>query len=74
MIALELRKVVHRANQRLADTGLVMGTFGNVSAVDRALGLFVIKPSGIRYQDLTPDQMVPVSLSTGVPVEAPPLV
>ena len=69
MIALELRKVVHRANQRLADTGLVMGTFGNVSAVDRALGLFVIKPSGIRYQDLTPDQMVPVSLSTGMPVE-----
>ena len=69
MIALELRKVVHRANQRLADTGLVLGTFGNVSAVDRALGLFVIKPSGIRYQDLTPDQMVPVSLSTGLPVE-----
>ncbi len=53
-----------------------MGTFGNVSAVDRALGLFVIKPSGIRYQDLTPDQMVPVSLSTGMPVEGklPPLV
>jgi L-ribulose-5-phosphate 4-epimerase len=69
MIALELRKLVHRANQRLADTGLVMGTFGNVSAVDRALGLFVIKPSGIRYQDLTPDQMVPVSLATGMPVE-----
>ena len=65
----DLRDLVHRANARLAASGLVMGTFGNVSAVDRAAGVFVIKPSGVPYDDLTPSHMVAVSLETGQPVE-----
>ena len=65
MRADHLREVVHRANQRLAASGLVMGTFGNVSAIDRAEGLFVIKPSGVPYAELTPAHMVPISLETG---------
>jgi L-ribulose-5-phosphate 4-epimerase len=63
--AAELRERVHRANQELAGSGLVHGTFGNVSGVDRAAGLFVIKPSGVPYAELTPDHMVPISLQTG---------
>ncbi|HEX5475355.1 MAG TPA: L-ribulose-5-phosphate 4-epimerase AraD [Vicinamibacterales bacterium] len=70
MIAADLRDLVHRANRALADTGLVMGTFGNVSAVDRAAGLMVIKPSGVPYTDLTPAHMVPVSLATGEVVDS----
>jgi L-ribulose-5-phosphate 4-epimerase len=63
--AAELRERVHRANQELAGSGLVHGTFGNVSGVDRAAGLFVIKPSGVPYAELTPDHMVPISLQSG---------
>ena len=69
MIALELRNVVYRANQELAESGLVMGTFGNVSAVDRDAGVFVIKPSGVPYEELTPEHMVAVSLETGEPID-----
>jgi len=65
MIAAELRDLVYRANRKLSETGLVLGTFGNVSAVDRAAGLFVIKPSGVPYDALTPKHMVPLSLETG---------
>jgi L-ribulose-5-phosphate 4-epimerase len=60
-----LQEVVYRANRKLADSGLVLGTFGNVSAVDRMAGLLVIKPSGVAYDALTPEQMVRVSLQTG---------
>ena len=60
-----LRKQVHQANQALVGSGLVTETFGNVSAVDRAAGLFVIKPSGVPYAELTPAHMVPVALDTG---------
>jgi L-ribulose-5-phosphate 4-epimerase len=62
---LALREVVFRANRRLADTGLVMGTFGNVSGVDRRAGVLMIKPSGVPYRELTPKHMVAVSLDTG---------
>jgi L-ribulose-5-phosphate 4-epimerase len=65
MIAADLRDIVFRANRKLGGTGLVFGTFGNVSAVDRKAGLFVIKPSGVPYDALTPAHMVPVSLETG---------
>lgn len=65
MIADALRDLVYRANRRLADTGLVHGTFGNVSGIDREAGLMVIKPSGVPYDELTPEHMVPVSLATG---------
>jgi L-ribulose-5-phosphate 4-epimerase len=68
-IARELRESVYRANMALVESGLVMGTFGNVSAVDRSQGLFVIKPSGVPYGALSPDDMVPVSLETGKVLE-----
>ena len=58
MIAEDLRAVVWRANLELLDSGLVMGTFGNVSGADHAAGLFVIKPSGVPYEDLTPEPVV----------------
>ena len=63
--ATKLRELVCRANQELAASGLVLGTFGNVSGVDRKGGLFIIKPSGVPYDALTPARMVPVSLETG---------
>jgi len=61
----DLRDAAFRANVELASSGLVMGTFGNLSAVDRSAGVFVIKPSGVPYEQLTADHMVPVSLATG---------
>ncbi len=64
-----LRRAVLDANLRLAGSGLVLGTFGNVSGVDRVGGLFVIKPSGVPYAELTADAMVPVSLRTGEVLE-----
>ena len=64
-----LRETVHRANRRLAESGLVTATFGNVSAVDRDAGVFVIKPSGVPYRDLAPAKMVAVSLDSGGPVD-----
>src|SRR5207302_5366935 len=60
-----LRELVYRSNRALVDSGLVTETFGNVSGVDRAANLFVIKPSGVPYEDLTPANLVPVSLATG---------
>ena len=60
-----LRESVWAANLELADSGLVTGTFGNVSGADRDAGLFAIKPSGVPYAELTPDHMVLVSLETG---------
>jgi L-ribulose-5-phosphate 4-epimerase len=62
---LRLRDAVFRANRRLAETGLVMGTFGNVSAVDRRSGVMMIKPSGVPYEKLQPKDMVAVSLESG---------
>jgi len=69
VIAAALRETVFRANRDLASTGLVMGTFGNVSQIDREAGLFAIKPSGVPYEELTPEHMVPVSLETGEVLE-----
>lgn len=69
MMANELRESVYAAGRKLAETGLVLGTFGNVSAVDRGARLFVIKPSGVPYDVLTPSHMVAVSLETGVVVD-----
>jgi L-ribulose-5-phosphate 4-epimerase len=62
---LRLRDAVFRANRRLAETGLVMGTFGNVSGVDRRAGVMMIKPSGVPYAKLTATDMVAVSLESG---------
>ena len=65
----KLRSIVCKANLDLVAKGLVMQTFGNVSGVDRDCGLMVIKPSGVDYSDMAPEQMVVVSLETGEVVE-----
>ncbi len=65
MVAPELRKRVHDANMALVESGLVTGTFGNVSGIDRDEGVVVIKPSGVPYAELSPRLMVPVSLENG---------
>lgn len=57
-----LKQQVCDANRRLPALGLVTHTWGNVSAVDRAAGLFVIKPSGVDYDRLTPESMVVMDL------------
>ncbi len=61
-----IREECCEANRRLPATGLVDLTFGNVSVIDRAAGVFAIKPSGVGYADLTPDQMVIVDLEGNV--------
>ena len=58
----ELKERVCKANIALRDSGLVILTWGNVSAIDRASNLVVIKPSGVSYDDLTPDKMVVVNM------------
>lgn len=61
----ELKRRVWEANRRLPGSGLVTLTWGNVSGVDRVCGALVIKPSGVAYEDLTPEDMVVVDLNTG---------
>jgi len=61
----KLKKEVCQANLDLVREGLVVQTWGNVSGVDRARGVMVIKPSGVPYENLKADQMVVVSLKTG---------
>ena len=58
----QLREAVWKANLRLVDHGLVVATFGNVSGIDRELGLIAIKPSGVGYADLSPANMVVLDL------------
>ncbi|MBV7529181.1 L-ribulose-5-phosphate 4-epimerase [Chitinophaga sp. sic0106] len=53
-----LREEAYAANMQLPALGLVIFTFGNVSAADRSKGLFAIKPSGVPYEELSPDKMV----------------
>ncbi|HEY1022383.1 MAG TPA: L-ribulose-5-phosphate 4-epimerase [Flavisolibacter sp.] len=55
-----IKQAAYDANMQLPQLGLVLFTFGNVSAVDRTEGVFAIKPSGIPYEDLTPEKMVVV--------------
>lgn len=57
-----LKQLVYEANMELPKYGLVTFTWGNVSAVDRESGMFVIKPSGIDYDKLRPEDMVVMSL------------
>lgn len=65
----ELKKKVYEANMLLPKHGLVTFTWGNVSGIDREKGLVVIKPSGVEYDVMTPDDMVVVDLKTGERVE-----
>ncbi|MFT3705499.1 MAG: L-ribulose-5-phosphate 4-epimerase [Agriterribacter sp.] len=53
-----IREEAYKANMQLPALGLVLFTFGNVSAADRSLGVFAIKPSGVPYSELSPDKMV----------------
>ena len=64
-----LKETVWKANLELPKMGLVTFTWGNVSGIDRAKGLVVIKPSGVEYDIMTPEDMVVVSLATGERVE-----
>ena len=65
----ELREQVWRANQALVRSGLVTLSFGNASGVDRAAGVLLIKPSGVPYDQLRPEQLVAVSLVDGLVLE-----
>ena len=65
----ELKEKVYRANIDLVKHGLVIFTWGNVSGIDREKGLMVIKPSGVDYDVMTPDDMVVIDIRTGEKVE-----
>jgi L-ribulose-5-phosphate 4-epimerase len=54
----DIQEAAYEANKQLPKLGLVLFTFGNVSAADRDQGVFAIKPSGVPYADLSPDKMV----------------
>ena len=58
----DLKRKVYEANMLLPEYGLVTFTWGNVSGIDREAGLFVIKPSGMEYDRLSPEDMVVVDL------------
>jgi len=53
-----IQEEAYEANMQLPKLGLVLFTFGNVSAADSSLGVFAIKPSGVAYEDLSPGKMV----------------
>ena len=53
-----IQEEAYEANMQLPKLGLVLFTFGNVSAADRSLGVFAIKPSGVEYDQLSPSKMV----------------
>jgi L-ribulose-5-phosphate 4-epimerase len=63
MLHADLREEALVANQRLGASGLVDLTFGNASVFDPAAGVFAIKPSGVPYAELTPENMVLVDLA-----------
>ena len=65
----DLKQAVWEANLQLPKHNLVTFTWGNVSGIDRAKGLMVIKPSGVEYDALKPSDMVVVDLETGKAVE-----
>ena len=58
----KLKHAVYEANMELPHRGLVTYTWGNVSGIDREQGLVVIKPSGVSYDELTPDDLVVLDL------------
>jgi L-ribulose-5-phosphate 4-epimerase len=58
-----LREEVFEANQSLVRHGLVMFTFGNASGLDRSSGMVAIKPSGVPYETMTPDDLIVTDLA-----------
>lgn len=61
-----IKQEAFEANMQLPQLGLVLFTFGNVSAADRSLGAFAIKPSGVPYQELSPEKMVIVDFDGNI--------
>jgi len=62
----ELRKAVCDANIQLPRHNLVIYSWGNVSAIDRSAGVVAIKPSGVAYDDLTPEKIVLLDLDGNI--------
>lgn len=62
----QLKQEVYEANMMLVEHDLIIFTWGNVSGIDRESGLFVIKPSGVSYDVLKPEDMVVVDLEGNV--------
>lgn len=62
----ELKKAVCDANRQLQEHKLVIGSWGNVSGIDRPAGIVAIKPSGVAYDQLAPDKIVLLDLSGNV--------
>ena len=62
----ELKERVYKANMLLPEYGLIMLTWGNVSEVDRKAEVFAIKPSGIEYDELKPEDIVVLDLKGNV--------
>lgn len=62
----EIRKRACEGNMQLPKLGLVLFTFGNVSVADQSAGVFAIKPSGVEYNELTPEKMVIVDFEGNV--------
>lgn len=62
----ELKQIAYESNMQLQKLGLVVFTFGNVSAVDRSKGVFAIKPSGVPYERLRPEDIVIVDFDNQV--------
>lgn len=62
----QMKETVFRANRLLKDSGLIVLTWGNVSAIDRQTGYIVIKPSGVSYDAMTAEDMVVVDLEGNV--------
>jgi len=62
----KIKKEAYKANMELPRLGLVLFTFGNVSVADRDKKVFAIKPSGVPYEDLSPDKMVIVDFEGNI--------
>jgi len=65
----DLKEQVCIANLMLPEYGLVVFTWGNVSGIDRDRGLMVIKPSGVDYKELKPEDMVVIDIGSGEQIE-----
>ncbi len=62
----DIKEAAYECNRQIPELGLAIHTFGNVSAFDPDLGVFAIKPSGVPYADLSPDNMVVVDLENDI--------
>lgn len=62
----QIKEQAYEANMQLPKLGLVLFTFGNVSQADHDKGIFAIKPSGVPYEDLSPDKMVIVDFDGNI--------